>query len=240
MDVAKKASERRILTRFLSNQSLKVKAAGVRDMDPPDFSFDLFENNKFKEVSVELTRVFNPSLKQKEAAQDRIVDTAWNLFKSQRDEHLVVYVVFTRETIPFDNLSMGGIASELFKFVHQIAERNQGCEFRVETKNTRPFNKWIDTITVSNDQGFDNWQSFGAFRVPHVEESWFVNLVANKEAKIKNYPKQFDRKWIILVSNFGHESSAFQFNSLKLSFESSLFDKIFLYQYFSDEVIVFK
>lgn len=239
MDLKKKQAEKRLFTKFLSNQSLNHTVSSVCEMDPPDFSFDLFENNEFKEVSVELTRIFNPTLKKNEAAQEKIMMLANDKFKKTRDDGLVVYVDFTLELLPLDNKSLNLLANELFEFVNQIAERNEGLSYTVRSLDHPPFHKYFRTLTVSNEDEYENWQPFGAFMVPYIEENWFLEIVRAKEQKIINYPKKFDKKWIVLLSNFGHQSSSYQF-SIANTFENSPFDKIYIYQYFNDVIIKLK
>ena len=106
------------------------------------------------------------------------------------------------------------------ELVKSVVEKNQGFEFRVETKGIA-LNPVFESVTVRNDDdyGFENGQPFGAFKVPYVEESWFADIIKKKEEKIDAYPRTFDERWLVLVANFGGQSSHFQFSNLKKEFE---------------------
>ena len=243
MDRKKKDRENLIVTRFISNPSMYEHNlfSGLKSSETPDFSVNVYDreaSNK-QNVSIEITEVLNPELKQKESAQKRVVNLARDRFNKIRDDKLVVYVNFSNQPIDLKPEDITSLAEELCDFVLDICKRNETLEFRIKTTNKSTLNKCFHSITVKNDEekGFENWQPFGAFRVPFIKESWFREKIDNKERKINNYYENFDQNWLVLVANFGHESSAFTFDSLKNSYQNSKFDKIYIYEYRPDKVI---
>jgi hypothetical protein len=241
MDKTKKDVEERMLSSFVSNKSLRMRIAGITPMDPPDFKISRYVNKQFKEIGVEITRVINPNLKEGESAQERIVNLAHERFKKELSDKLVVYVNFSRTPFSYRSESLNEISNFLFELVKDVAEKNRGYKFRAETKRI-VLHPVFESITIKNDEGygFENWQPFGAFRVPYIDETWFAEIIRKKELKISGYPESFDEKWLVLISNFGHESSHFEFTNLKKDFRDSPFNRIFIYKYREDEVIKVK
>ena len=76
--------------------------------------------------------------------------------------------------------------------------------------------------------------------MPYIDENWFADIIRKKELKISGYPEAFQEKWLVLVSNFGHESSHFQFTNIKKEFKKSPFDKIFIFKLRENEIIKVK
>lgn len=209
-------------------------------MDPPDFAMDRYINSKFKTIGVEITRVLDPRLKQKEEAENKIVEIARNSFRSSFDDRLTVYVDFSRVPFSLNLNSLHQLAGVLKELVAGVVERNRGYHFRVETKKVSMPPQFAK-VTITNEEGrFENWQTFGAWRVPHIDEELFINIVRRKEGIMKTYPEKFDEHWLILACNFGSESSHFEFTNLKKLSVSSSFDRIFVYKYRDDEVIKIK
>lgn len=236
MTLQKKDAENRILERFVSCKSLGKIITAIEPSETPDFILKTFEGK----ISVELTNVMNPRLKQREAAQKRIIDDALTAFKKSRNDILKVYVDFTSEPLSYDNQFLNALSDELFQFVIGICEKNEGLEFRISTRNWPQFHKYFKSISVSNSLNFENWQPFGAYRVPYVEESWFRSRIEDKEQKIAHYSEDFDENWLLLNCDFGHKSSAFRFEQLEHDYANSEFDRIFIYQYFSNTVTILK
>jgi len=238
---SKKKIEERILGNFLSHPSLRLRVSGITPMDPPDFVIKRYVQKKFKRISVELTSVMNPNLKQMESAQKKIVDIAWGNFRKKYNTELVVLVYFSRVPFSMTNNSIKQLGSDLADIVSDIFERNKDCEFRIHTK--RPLSRLeFESINVSNDDsyGIEYWQPHGTFRVPLVDENWFAEIIRKKELKISGYPEEFEEKWLVLLANFGHQSSHFQFTNIKKEFKNSPFDRIFIYKQRENEIIKVK
>jgi len=243
MDKKKKDFEKRLLTRFISNSSLRMRISGLHALEnePPDFKIKRFVNGQFKEIGLEITRIINPSLKEIESAQEKTVELARRKFRSELKENLVVYVDFSENPFPFKEKDLQKIAEDLFNLVKTVAENNRGFKFNITTDEIK-LNPIFRGITIKNDEdyGFENWQPFGAFRVPYIDETWFSSVIERKESKISNYSQAFDEKWLLMIANFGHESSAFQFSNLRAEFQKSKFDRIFIYNWMQDEIIRIK
>lgn len=78
-------------------------------------------------------------------------------------------------------------------------------EFRVEASGDS-IHRMFRSVTVSNENGYENWQPFGSFKVPHIDTSWFTEIIRKKESKIPSYQESFDEKWLVLTANFGKRS----------------------------------
>jgi len=238
---AKKSTEKRTLIRFISNKSLRMKLYGIEPMDPPDFKLKRYQREQSKSIGVELTRVINPSLKMHEAAQDTVVEIARTLFRKEYNLQLEVFVEFSTSEFALDPKSIKKLATKLYELVDSVVKNNTGWRFRVESEeinNIQEFHRI--TIINDTDQNFENWQPFGAFVVPVIDLEWIGNIIKRKEVKIKTYPEAFDEKWLVLATNFGHQSSHFDFGKLKIEFRDSPFDKIYLYKDREDEIIKLK
>lgn len=236
---AKKEEEEYFLGKFVSNKAIGKIISSIRGRETPDFEMNEFIDDRFKSIGVEITRVFNPSLKSSEDGQNKIVKRAKLKFAEVCAERLVVYVDFTSNPFSLKNGSLNVLALELFKIVYDVAKRNEGCEYRVKIESSTLKHKVFNSITIRNDL-WENWQPHGAFIVPYIDEEWFARIISKKEEKIALYDLTFEEKWLVLMANFGHESSAFQFPQLKDDFKHSKFDHIYIYKYFEDSVIQVK
>lgn len=240
MDHAKKTAEERILKRFVSNKELGLIISTIQPLEPPDFKMKRYVNDEFKNIGVELTRVINPNLMQYESGQDKIVKMAHETFKSVLSDKLTVYVDFSKAPFSLDPISLRSLSESLAKIVTDVALKNKGFLFRVETDQIAlPVE--FDKLTIEkNDDDFENWQRFASFSVPYVNENWFAEIIKKKEARIPSYSETFDENWLILAANFGNASSHFQFTNLKLSLQNSPFERVFIYLFRDDKVIVLK
>ena len=92
----KKQTERHILERFVSNAKGGFRIAHIADNETPDFIIKTLEKKK---ISVELTRLINPELKEKEEFRTAIVERAHAMFKEKHAAILVVHVTFAYRII---------------------------------------------------------------------------------------------------------------------------------------------
>lgn len=240
---SKKEIEERFLTKFLSNADLNliVAAITVANPEPPDFKFDQYLDGIFKNVGIEITRVINPELKKEEAAQDQIIRLAREKFAAISTQKLTVYASFNQHAQKvFNPNEIKKISDDLFDFVRIIVQKNEPFQFKVVANKELPHTMFSE-VTVSNFNGFENWQRFGAFRVPHINESWFLEVVERKEKAVHKYKSRFDEAWLLMVANFGSKSSYYQFSQLQQArFNSSPFDRIYIYKYMEDQAIRLK
>lgn len=222
--------------KFIAQQLLGEIVYSVEPSEAPDF---ILETSKSL-VSIELTRVINPKLKQRESAQNRIVDNAMKKFKEIRNDILKVYVDYSYQPLKYHNSFLDKLSNDLCNFVLRVCENNEGFGFRISTRDWLQAHEFFQSISITNDTEFENWQPFGAYVVPHIDETWFKSRIDEKERNLLRYSDNFDQNWLVLNCDFGHESSAFNFNQLKEDYRKSCFDKIYIYQYFRDTVISLK
>lgn len=240
MDHAKKEREKAILSRFISNPALGMIISGIEPMDPPDFKIHRYTGDGFQDIGIELTTVTNPDLKAIEATQDKIVKDAYKLFKTEFEDVLRVFVDFKNVTLARDPISLDKLSQELFELVKRIIISNDGYEFHLVSKDLKFNHQAFERIVVSNELEFEDWRPFGAFKVPYVDQTWFAEKIRRKEEILKTYSDQFEENWLILLANFGYKSTAYQFPDLQKEFKSSAFDRIFIFNYMPDTVVVLK
>lgn len=240
MDKAKKEREEFYLSKFVSNPALGMIISAIKPMDPPDFQISRFIDNQFQEIGVELTTVTNPNLKAIEATQDKIVRDAYQLYKNEFKDILRVFVHFRNTTLPGDPKLLNSLSQELFEMIREISIKNMGYEFHLRSNDLFFAHPFFEKIIVSNELDFEDWRPFGVFMVPYIDEIWFAEKISRKEEILKTYRDQFEENWLVLLANFGHRSTAFQFPNLKGDFNSSPFDKIFIYNYMPDTIKVIK
>jgi hypothetical protein len=224
----KKEFERHMLQRFISHESHGLRVKTIDDSETPDFII----RELTKDISIELTRLILPDLMQVERFQDKLVRLAWGKFKGKYRDKLQVLVNFSNRIIQCSANEIDKYVDHLLQIVETIYLNNKRFEFRISSVGReKPINSFIDSIAVSNDLYLDNWQPFGAFRVKPVNSDWVKKIITDKESKIELYPEKYDENWLLLLANFGHESSTHEFDYLILENFQSCFDRIYLYKY---------
>lgn len=236
--VTKKDVETGIVKKFLSHDAIGISLDGLRSGETPDFRVRLSET---KVISIEQTRIINPNLKKKEALQNKVVKLAEEQFLRQYGESdLRVLVTFSNHPLDTSENSVEELVNMVCQFVIQIYEANRHDNFHVTLNHRNRPNKYIERLTVQNDLGFSVWQTFDAYRVPYVEPSWFVDKIRSKEKGLMKYKDKFNENWLLLVSHLGSESSAFRFETIQAEVLNSAFDKVFVFEYMANEVLVVK
>lgn len=232
----KKISERHLLTKFISNPELNLRVTSIIDSETPDFIVKTTE----KRISIELTSLINPDLRQVEAYRNKIIKQAENRFKERYNEDLYMLVTF-------DNIALNGgkesehyYASELFNSIEQLYLTNRNFEFDITLKKDKRISDFIRHLHVTNRLGFNNWQHFGAHRVDWVKMEWLTKRIRTKEKNISKYKETFDENWLLLISNFGTKSSAHRFDFLDFKTIETEFEKIFVYKYMENATIKIK
>lgn len=224
----KKEFERHMLRRFISHESHGLRIKTIDDSETPDFII----RELIKDISIELTRLILPDLIEVERFQEKLVNIAWKKFRERYQDKLQVLVNFSSQGIQCATNDIDKYADELLQIVETIFLNNRKFEFRVSSIGMeKPINPFIDSIVISNDLDLDNWQPFGAFMVRPVNPNWIKKIISDKELKIKQYTEKFDENWLLLLANFGHESSTHEFDYLLLGNFQSFFDRIYLYKY---------
>jgi hypothetical protein len=228
----KKEFELHMLRRFISHESHGLRIKTIEETETPDFI--IRELNM--DVSIELTRLILPDLMKEEKFQDKLVSMVWKKFKQKHPDKLQVLVNFSNNVIRCAANEIDNYVDQLLGIVESIFIPNKRFEFRVSSVGrARPINNFIDSIVVSNDLYYDNWQPFGAYMVRPINKDWLKNIIIEKEKKIKTYKATFDQNWLLLLANFGHESSTHDFDYLKLNEFQTDFDRVYLYKYFDDD-----
>lgn len=82
----KKARERYILEKFVSNTELKLLVKNIKDCETPDFIIQMLD----KKISAELTSLINPKLKEIESFQDELIELAEKMFLENYNVNLRV------------------------------------------------------------------------------------------------------------------------------------------------------
>ena len=228
----KRETERIICEQFIESYFRKKVDIYQLPSDPPDFTFTSDDH----EISVELTRLIMPQVKQKEAAQKRIVELAHAKFKSTSDLQLRVSVTFSRRGIEYSNKFMDSQADEISKNVFRICQETDDIDSIIYKNSKRPFNEYIDTLWVSSLNKFESWELINAFRVPHTDNEFIQKQINKKAEKLSSYEKKFDENWLLIASNLGYLSSAMRFDFIEPNLNRKNFDKIFLYEARSKEI----
>ncbi|WP_142683032.1 hypothetical protein [Chitinophaga polysaccharea] len=226
--IAKKDLEYHLLRTFISNESLQLRVKSIESTETPDF----IVRELTRDISIEVTRLIHPHLIQVEAFQENLVESAYRKFKEKYSAKLRVLVNFSNVPIKCKKSEIGMYVDQLHDLVEGIYLPNRKYSFNISSRGRcRPINHFIDSISVSNDLDFENWQPFGAYLVKDVDVDWIKRAIQEKEKNIKRYPTKFDENWLLLVANFGHKSSTHGFGYLEQEKFASQFDKIYLYKY---------
>ncbi len=232
----KKERELILLTDFISNSSLGLRVKKIVESETPDFIVKELK----KDISVEITELIHPKLREKEIFREKLVDKAHKIFKEKYDAELYVLICFSNVPLKSKGKEFEKHANDLFKKIEDIYLPNKDLEFDVSTKRDRFSTSFIDTISVSNKRDFENWQSFGAFKVDSVDKVWIDKVILDKELMIKNYSIEVKEHWLLIAANFGFKSDTHTFHYLLQNEFESKFDKIFIYKYQDKEILELK
>ncbi|MEZ4721941.1 MAG: hypothetical protein R2813_08715 [Flavobacteriales bacterium] len=228
-----KKLERFYLTKFISDPAHGLRIKRIEDSETPDFILHTLNDL----ISVELTQLMNPNLKRHEVFQSKVVDMAREIFLSHHPRvSLDVHVTFSNQ-FRFEKWDPNQVAQELFNEVSKVYQFNKHFKFRVNTPSSSKFRplSYVDQLYVSNERVFEAWQPFGAFLVDYVDPMWIEDVIQRKELGLRKYKPQYDQNWLLMVCNFGHESSTFRFERLSEKQMATDFDRILIYQYRDDK-----
>ncbi len=224
----KKEFELHMLRKFISHESHGLRVKTIDEGETPDFII----RELTKSISIELTRLILPDLMKEEQFQEKLVNLAWKKFKSKYPDKLQVLVNFSNEVIRCSANEIDMYVDQLLKIVEPLFLANRKFEFHLTSVGRgRRFNKFVDSISIGNNLDLDNWQPFGAFRVNQVDQQWVRDVVKSKEDKISQYSEKCEENWLLLLANFGHESSTHEYDYMVLNDFQSAFDRIYLYKY---------
>jgi hypothetical protein len=224
----KKEFELHMLRCFISHDTHGLRVKTIDGGETPDFIVKELK----KDISIEITRLILPDLMQEERFQEKLVNLSWKKFKEKYPDKLQVLVNFSNNVIKCTANEVGNYVNQLLEVVEPVFLANRKFEFRVSSiGRERPINTFVESIVISNDLDLDNWQPFGAFKVNPIDSKWVQEVINSKESKIAQYTEKCDENWLLLLANFGHESSTHEFDYLILPGFESLFDRIYIYKY---------
>jgi hypothetical protein len=214
---------------------------GIEETETPDFYVNLFsEKEQDSFIGIELTDLINPKIKKKEAILNALIEKSRQLFKEKHpNTNLKVFVDFENHHHPTNKTEIKEAANHLFQLVLDKYSNNTDCDFNIRLKQNIPI-KCIRSISISNTDNFENWQSFGAYKVPHLDPTWLRMKIQAKNDLIPNYRKTSDQNWLVMISNYGHKSSALDFRNIVIDTNHFKFDKIYIFEYLSQIIHVIK
>jgi len=208
----KKSIEFDDLRRFLKVLDAIPNEIVIPEFDPPDFVMDI----EGKKISVEHTRIIFKDKKKVEEYKKSIVKGAERLFKSTYDDIIDVTVVFN------NILPKGGKMKETYeRELNSIVESN----FKVNAVTK------IDTVLPVP---FRQDGIFKRVRISRLLESGYW------QSGIEKYRCIVDEKWLLLISNEGHESSARRYDFIDFDYSESKFDRIFVFKKTHNEIVEIK
>lgn len=237
-----KLKERNVFDKFISE--LKLPLFGIDEGDePPDFYINLLtgkNHNTEKSISIELTDLIDPRLKKQEAILQKVLKVASFKFKTLYPRtQLQVSVDFENFNLPKKKHEIELFADQIFNLVNRVYMNNYNFRFYINTKSNCEI-PGISDISISNRLNHFIWQPYGAYQVPHIDVDWLLQRMNEKQEKIKNYKRNTDLKWLVMVSNYGQKSSSVEFRGLKIPIDEYDFDKIFIFEYMSKKIIKLK
>lgn len=232
----KKKEELNLLKRFIAVHGGGLQNMHIAESECPDFILE--ENDR--RISIEVTAIVNPKVKQKESLQEKIVRKAKEKFNQHYLDELYVLVSFCHTPIVCKSNEIETYANRLYDLVEHVYIK-QG----IKNKSSNHFYKeyfddsFIDSIDITNDR-FDHWQSFGAYLVYDAEAGWVKERILEKEKIMTKYASHFSENWLLLIANLGDESSTQGFPFTDSLCPQTTFDRIFIYKYMDNRILIVK
>ena len=222
----KKEIERNHLTKFISNEEHKFLVCGIEDSETPDFIVNIDK----KSISIEHTRLINPELKKVEKYREQIIQNAKKRFRDRYNAELYVLLTFNNIRLKSGKIAEKKYTDEVFLLIENIYLCNKKFDFSVESRRRKgSVSELISSFSVDSTRNFENWQHFGSYLVDWIDIEWLQKIITKKDNNIKNYPKEFDENWLLLVSDFGTKSSAHRFDNVDFSKIKTRFDRVYIY-----------
>lgn len=228
----KKAIERYYLRKFISDPALGLRVKNIEDSETPDFIVQTIDST----ISIELTQLIDPKLKEHEVFQRKVVRSAMELFQTKNTNvTLDVLVTFSKQ-FKYQKSNPDTIAFEICEEVNRVYQFNKDFDFRIATPSGRRFKRlsYVDRLLVSTDGVFQTWQPVGAHMVDYIDPEWMAGVVKRKESALSKYRHQYDQSWLLMVCDFGYKSSAFRFEKIRSSRMATDFDRVFVFQHRDD------
>lgn len=222
---------------------------------PPDFKqceepqpdFKILLNDKI--VGIEHTRLLLPKDSKgndpvkHHVSSNRIVENAQKLFKERRNEKLTVTVSFygTYGLSVESRMLTGKDVKELSKFICDfvsvnIPEYGTGRSFEQFDMQLgeQILPDQIDHISI--DHKYDCWTQSEGGMVPDIRSEALYARIASKDSKLKNYNREFDEVWLLIVENQWNMLSYFDFSYADNINVESHFNRVFIMRSGNNEV----
>lgn len=183
----KKDIERAILDRFLINLDTSLKLISITECETPDFILETTN----KKISIELTNLMNPVIKEKEEFKNVIIKNAEKLFKDRNNIEMYVVINFKDIEIKGTQKDIKQYSQKIFEIVENVYLANLDFEFDVTVKNIESSKEFINRIYITNKVSSYKWQSIGAHRVEWVSIDWIFKKILYKQRNINRYKYPF-------------------------------------------------
>jgi hypothetical protein len=222
-----KKIEKREVIEFISNPKLELIVTSVKDSETPDFIIEILDNSK---ISIEHTRFINAKNKQIEVFRKWIIDEAKALFEKEFNVALDVYIHFSRYPMNVSDYPKKFYINLLYNLIKDVYLSNHTRDFYISTNRLKKENKYIDSISVSNNATQNRWQSIGGFLVDYADLNEVQCLIDHKSSLISNYHQDVDEKWLLVIFGIGNKSSGYRFEHISLeNLSKNGFDRLFFY-----------
>lgn len=234
----KKELERDHLIKFVSNEKLNLLVYSIDDSETPDFEVNIDKQL----VSIEHSRLINPSLQEEEIYREKIIEEAKKKFDEKYPKNkLCSLFTFRNVKLEKGNSAKKSYVEEIYQLVESVYLNNKDYRFDISSRRSRHNkSKFIETFSITNARGFSHWQHFGAYRVDWIDMDWLKGIIKKKENNIKKYKKQYKENWLLLVCDFGTKASSTRTDFTDFSVISTEFDKVYIYSFIADEITVVK
>jgi len=197
----------------------------IETRERPDFLI----SNEIETIGIEHTRILDKDIKAKEGFYENIcLKIKEKLEKDLTIPNFLVNLLLKRD-INFENRNKQNITEQLTRIILDYINNDEFKE-----------NPLVHSIMKMPHSRKSINANFGAYMVNPITEQLILNSIKNKESKIKDY-KNFtnSKQWLVLVIGNITESS-FELTKLyNLDLKTS-FDKVYLFEDFSNNLYELK
>lgn len=232
----KKQIERQTIQRFIANKVIDLKGCEIKDSETPDFIIQTQNGS----ISIELRALVTPEIKAQESLQADIVTGAWGLFRNKYQENIRVLVTFLKSGVHCKKSEIEGLSKQLFEVVESIYLANQTSKFRqVFEARTCPLS-FLQKLVIETETGINYWQPLRGFVVSHIDTTALDTIILAKEEGLAKYQTNYKENWLVISANYGTKASARDFAFMGKYTANTEFDRVMVYSYTEDEVIILK
>lgn len=223
--VSTKSIEKRQIENFLLCNHTGLKFINLEADETPDFIATTVD----RLIGIEHTRFIDSNNRKIEQHRQDVLNKARERFEREVGVDLECWFRYSDIPMGKENTKQFYI-DLLFELVNEIYQTNKARSFRVSTKRYEVENDYFDSISVSSDTSWSNWQSVGAFLVRPVNYYEVQEYIDRKSLLINQYPNEIQEKWLVIVAGLGNRSSGFRFDLLdKGNLSRKQFDKVFFF-----------